>query len=287
MSIGIVTDTACDLPLTTLFEQGIAFVNHELVIEGQRKRDWRDVDPTMLYQILESSTVLPQLLAPDKDDFKKVYIRFLGQHEHIISIHVASQMSKTLRNAHQARNELKAENKITIIDSKTINVALAEMVLEANKLAKDGAPKDHILWSIEHILGSSSLYFSPESIKWLARRRESSSSKIVESFQNQRPIFKLSHGKTERVATVSGAQINTSIANALKADFQNNPIHLALSYAGDNRVEIDRAKHSLELSGLDIIQGRAQIMGSLLGIMLGPKSISIYAHKALSASLKL
>lgn len=286
MSIGIVTDTAVDLPITTMLEQGIAYLSHNIVVADDVKRDWRDIDPDKLYSLIETSESLPQLVPADKDNFKKVYLKFLEQHSHIISIHVSKQMSKTIEQAYIARKEIKAEDKITIIDSKTINIALAEIVLEANKLAKENAPKEQILWSIEHIQQSSRLYFVPHSIKWLADRKLSSANTVVKSLQGQCPIFGLANGKIQKLSNAYNSQVNDLISSFLLEEFSNKPIHFALSYAGSNRAAIEDMKRHFESSGLEILQGRAQKMGSLLGLMLGPKSISVYAHRSLGASLK-
>ncbi len=286
MSIGIVTDTSADLPITTMLEHGIAYVSHSIVVANEVKRDWRDVDPDKLYSLLQSAESLPQLVPASKDIFKKVYIKFLEQHSHIISIHVSNQMSKTIKQAYIARKEIKAEDRITIVDSKTINIALAEIVLEANKLAKENAPKEQVLWSVEHIQQSSKLYFAPNSIKWLANRKESSANTIVKNLQGQCPIFSLSNGKIQKLTNAHSHQVNEFIFKSLAEEFADNPIHFALSYAGNDRSAIEDMKRYFEGSGLEILQGRAQKMGSLLGLMLGPKSISVYAHKSLGASLR-
>ena len=286
MSIGIVTDTAADLPIRTMLEHGIAYVSHSIVFNKLAQRDWRDIDPDKLYNLLQNSNDIPQLIPASSEQFKTVYSNFLKQHDYIISIHVANQMSGTIKQAFAARKALAAEARISIVDSKTINIALAEMVLEANKLAKENAPKEQILWSVEHMQHSSQLYFVPESIKWLADRKASRASSIINNLQGQCPIFKLSNGKIQKLASLHSSQVKEYISKSLLAEFSNRPVHFALSYAGDDRAAVEDLKRHFEISGLEIIQARTQKMGSLLGLMLGPKSISVYAHKSLGACLK-
>jgi len=287
MSIGIVTDTAADLPIRTMLEHGIAYVSHSIVYNNFAQRDWRDLGPDKLYNLMKNSNSTPQLIAANSEQFKMVYSKFLERHDHIISIHVANQMSATIKQAFAARKALGVENRISIVDSRTINLGLAEMVLEANMLAKENAAKEHILWSIEHIQHSSQLYFVPESIKWLADRKASRASAIISKLQGQSPVFKLANGKIQKLTDLHSSQVNDYIFKAIKLEFADRPIHFALSYAGDDRAVIEGLKRHAEFAGLEIIRARTQKMGSLLGLMLGPKSISIYAHKSLGACLKL
>ncbi|HHO55511.1 MAG TPA: DegV family EDD domain-containing protein [Trueperaceae bacterium] len=286
MSIGIVTDTAADLAIRTMLEHGIAYVNHSIVVDNLARRDWRDLDPDKLYAILQNTQTPPQLRPASKNDFKTVYSNFLEQHQHLISIHVSNQMSGTIKHAFAARKELRFEDRVTIVDSKTISIALAEIVLEANKLAKQDEPIEQILWAIEHIQHSSSLYFVPDSIKWLANRKSTKSSSIIDSFQGQCPVFNLSNGKLQKLANLHKSQVKEYISKSLVAEYTDKPIHFALAYAGDDRAVIEGLKRHFEFSGLEIIRARTQKMGSLLGLMLGPKSISVYAHKSLGACLK-
>jgi len=287
MSIGIVTDTTSDLPIRTLLEHGIAYVSHSIVFNKIAQRDWRDIDPQELYNLMQNSNVVPQLIPATSEQFKRVYSNFLKQHSHLISIHVSNHMSGTIKNAFAARKELKAEDRITIVDSQTINIALAEMVFEANKLAKANAPKEQILWSVEHIQHSSKLYFVPESIDWLANRKASRTSSIINNLQGQSPVFKLANGKIQKLLNLHNSQVKDYISKSLRREYSDKPIHFALSYAGDDRAVVEGLKRHFEISGLEIIRARTQKMGSLLGLMLGPGSISVYAHKSLGACLKL
>lgn len=286
MSIGIVTDTACDLSIASLLRMGVAVAPHTLTLKGEMYRDWRDVDPPTLYGWMLDDNHLPKSEAPEPEAFIGVYRRFLKLHKEIISVHVSSQLSPTLEHARTAAKALQVEDRITFVDSGTVSVALAEMVTGAAELARSKASKQHILWELERIRKHMKLLCTPESLEWLVRYGKTGRpSSLLDTVTQQRPLFVLEKGVFNKHGNLTYTRVTDSLISMLRDEFGDTPIRLVMGTAGNNRADIESLKLSFGLSGLDVVRGRVQMLGSFLTCRYGPGTITVCAYPALSSAL--
>ena len=95
------------------------------------------------------SSELPSTSQPTPEDFKAVYEELLGKgHEAVISVHISSDMSKTVASARSAGAEIGNPN-IHVVDSRDVSLGLGRLVIEASHLIAEGKDAKSIVSELE------------------------------------------------------------------------------------------------------------------------------------------
>lgn len=279
MRIGIVTDSTCDLPAATLLRLGVAAVPLRVTLGKKVHRDWRDIDPAALYGQMESSDVMPTTSPPDTEDFITVYDRYLSAYDTIISVHISGALSETIDRAREAVAELGAEDRIEVVDSRQATAPLAEMVIEAATQASEGADLDQILWYLNRIRDSIYTLICPDSLKWLrAGGRIGQTKMMMGNLLGVRPVITLKDGAVEETGRTRHGNMIRAMVSRLDERFAGMPIHLTLFYTGQDRDSVEELKVAAEEAGLDIVSGRVQLLGPVIGSHLGPRTLGLCAY---------
>lgn len=285
-TIGIVTDSSCDLSVAALLRQGIAVAAHRLHVGNEIHRDWREVPPEKLYSWMLDQNLLPELEAPQPEDFVDVYRKFLDTHDELISVHLSAKLSPTLEHARMAARSLQVEDRITFVDSGTVSVGLGEVVTSAATLANSGASKQHILWEIDRVSRDITLFCTPESLEWLIKYKQTARpASVISTMTRQRPLYVLEQGDFKKHGNLTYTRVTDNLISLLKETFGNTPIRLSMGTAGTNRADIEGLKLSFGLSDLEVMRGRVQTLGGFLGCRYGPGTVVVCAHPAVSAAL--
>ena len=145
MAIKIVTDSTADISPEIAAELDISVVPVYVRFGTETYRDGLDLSPDDFYQKLASSNLFPNTSQPSPDDFVKVYAKALDRHDGVVSIHISSRISGTLRAAELAVSKLNAIKPVQLIDSKLNSAGLALVVMAAARLAKAGAGFDVVV----------------------------------------------------------------------------------------------------------------------------------------------
>ena len=288
MTVGIVTDSTCDLPAATLLRLGVAAVPLQVIVGEERYRDWRDVDPPTLYGWMRDEGALPRTSPPEPEDFLPVYRRFLASYDEVVSVHLSGKLSQTLEHARAAAAELGAEERIRFVDSGSATIALAEMVAAAAGEAAAGGDVEAVAFAAERIRDSVYILFSPPSLDWLvAGGRVGRARGLVGNLLGLRPILTIQEGEIATEATVRQGNAVDAMLRRLEERFGDTPVRVAIGYAGDDREEIERLKRLAERTSLTIVRGRVQAVGPVIGAHLGPGTTALCAYPDLGAALVL
>lgn len=284
MSVGIVTDSTCDLPAARLLKLGVAAVPLRIIIGDEVYRDWRDVEPGTLYRWMLEQGVVPQVTPPEVADFTAVYRRYLSAYDEIISIHHAGALSDTLKRAVQAALELGASKRIHHLDSYSSGGALAEIVMAAARQAANGASAAQVIDVAEHIRETIYTLLTPASLEWLELAEGISRSQAwLSNLFGLRPIFSLQDGELVLAGSARQSQVTQALIRRLKERFDGEPLLLTLAVAGREYQRVDQLRAALRASSIKLSQGRVQLLGPQLGSYLGPGTLAVCAYPASSA----
>ncbi len=164
--IAIVTDSSANLPEELVKEHGITIVPIYLLWNGVTYRDGIDLSPAELYRRLRESTTLPKTSAPSVGDFLKVYLALAQKAEVIISIHLPPNLSATYEAARTAAQMVEGA-KVYVANAHTAAAGQGLVVLEAARLAKQGAEPEEILKRVEEVGLKVHLYAFLSTLKYL------------------------------------------------------------------------------------------------------------------------
>ena len=277
MSVGVVTDSSCDLPAATLLRLGVAAVPLKVTVEGTIYSE-RDLDPFQLYGWMRKGGVLPQTSPPEVEDFVLVYERYLRAYDEVVSVHLSSALSDTLLRAREAAAGLGAEDRVHFVDSGSASAGLAEVVMAAQAAASSGAPADAVMAAAEGVKESSCCLLTLRSPRWLQGGGRGKVQGLANRLRGVKPVMTFQGGELRDDESLRRGALADGLAERLFERLGNEPLHLALGFAGE-REGLEEIKAALE-STLTIHRGRVQLIGAALGAHLGPGALLVCAHPA-------
>ena len=205
-SIGIITDSTCDLPADLIKEYNIQMV--PIVIQVGRKSylDKVEIKPKDFSHLLQTSKEKLSTSQPSPALFKKVYDEAILRYKSIISLHISEKLSGTIQGARMGCKDVEYSNKIHLIDSKTSSVALGLLVYETAQLIKNGFELEEIIDRLRRAIKNTRIFISIPTLKYLIRSGRLNKTKgFVGTLLNLKPVLTIdSQGCIIEAAKVIG-----------------------------------------------------------------------------------
>ena len=204
-SIKIVTDSTSDLSAEELQKHDIHMVPLNIHFRDKTFKDGIDLTPDSFYAMLTSDPEHPKTSQPSPADFKQKYEELLADGSVIVSIHISSKMSGTWQSATMAKNELNSD-KIHIIDSGFVSIALGLMAVECARARDEGKSVQDILAMVETVKSHMRVYFIVDTLEFLQKGgRIGKASAIIGGLLNIKPILMIKDGEVCPYEKVRGA----------------------------------------------------------------------------------
>ncbi|MEY4371305.1 MAG: hypothetical protein RL219_74 [Actinomycetota bacterium] len=140
MTIRIVTDSACDLPASTLAEHGITVVPLKIRFGDHEFVDREELSTAEFWARCSASAELPSTAAPSVGNFTTAYQRLAAEGATgIVAICLSSALSATMQSAQLAAGEVAGTIPVEVVDSRSVSLGLGMMVVAAAEAAARGA----------------------------------------------------------------------------------------------------------------------------------------------------
>jgi len=175
-SIGIVTDSTCDLPDDYLEKHDVRIVPLQVRFGDDEYLDRVTISAQEFYQRLSASDILPKTSQPATAAFKQVYEDMLRIYDSIVGIFISSGISGTFQNARTTSKFFK-DRKFAIIDSKITSLGMGILIKEAVKMRDEGKSLSEIEARLNDMSTRIRAYLSLETIDNLVRGGRLSKSK--------------------------------------------------------------------------------------------------------------
>jgi DegV family protein with EDD domain len=203
--VRIITDSTCDLTSELLKQHDIVAVPLNVHFGDEAYKDGIDLRPDNFYPMLRTNPIHPQTSQPSPADFKAVYEKLLGEDTDIVSVHISSKMSGTLQSAVMARQEL-GSDKIHIVDSGFVCVALGLMAIRAARAAAEGKSAAEVVSLLEKIKGRMQVYFIVDTLEYLQKGgRIGKASAVIGGLLHIKPILTIREGQVCPFEKVRGS----------------------------------------------------------------------------------
>lgn len=157
--VGIVTDSAADLPEEVIRAHGIQVVPLMLVTQDGVLRDGVDITAAEFHEWLVEDRVLPTTSQPPPGAFKDGFERCAQDSERVVSVVLASGLSGTFQSAEAAAG-LIDDIPVDLMDSQGVSLLQGLLVLKAAELAESGMDPAEIVAELERIRDQSGLLFT-------------------------------------------------------------------------------------------------------------------------------
>ncbi|MBL8057865.1 MAG: DegV family protein [Anaerolineales bacterium] len=204
MTIGIVTDTTCDIPATLVAEHNIVVVPAYVNMGEESYLDGVELSREEFYTRLPGCNPPPTTAAPSPGQFQQAYEQLAARGvTEILSIHLSSTLSNLYAAAQMAAQAI--ENvKVLAIDARQASMGLGFTVLAAARAAAAGRTLPDVAEMLKGLIQRTHLVAVIDTLEFLRRSgRLNSLQAGLGSLLQVKPIVKLHDGVilTERVRT--------------------------------------------------------------------------------------
>jgi DegV family protein with EDD domain len=204
MSIGIVTDSSCDLPQNIIDENNIVVVPMFINIGSESYRDGVDITREEFYSNLPVYKSPPKTAAPGPDAFRAVYQKMADAGiTEILSIHISSSLSGVMNSARQAAKEF-TPIPVTAFDSRQLSLGTGFQALAAAKAAALGRTMNEIINLLEDQISRTYSFAALGTLEFLKRSgRMNGAVFMLGNLLDIKPILRMYNGNptSERIRT--------------------------------------------------------------------------------------
>jgi DegV family protein with EDD domain len=208
MTIGVVTDSSCDLPPEFVQELKIAVIPLLINVGSTAYRDGVDLSREQFYAQLPDLKPPPVTAAPGTQVFRRAYDRLAaGGASEILSIHISSKLSAIVDVAQQAARETSAAA-VTVFDSRQLSLGTGFEVESAAQAARRGQSMGTILDMLQAQIGRTHVFAALDTLEYMRRGgRMNGAITALGSLLQIKPILKMHDGNptAERVRTQAGS----------------------------------------------------------------------------------
>lgn len=303
MRIGIVIDSACDLPKSYIDEHKLNIMPINLVIGDEIFIDERDPDQTIdFYKRYLSERNMDAETQPfSVEQITNLFLdKLVLNYDRVLVITLASSRSQVFENATKAsfailsgykerrqRAGVEGAFALRVVDSKTMFTGEAVLVHEAIRLLEQGTPFDKLRPAVEKLSMDVHAYLVPADLYYVrtrARKRGDRSvgifSYAVGSALDIKPILKAYRGDTFPVKKIQGFETAVSALFDIAIEAMNKGLHtklIAMSYAGNPQVikQHPRYQEFSQIAHKHGIELMLSVMSTTAGINVGPGSFSL------------
>ena len=230
-NIKIVTDSSITIEPEVVKEYGITIVPLSVMVDGVLYSD-SELGEGDFLRLMQSSKNLPKTSQPPVGVFAEIYEDLALDGSHIVSIHMSHALSGTVEAARQGATLSGAD--VTVIDSGFTDQALKFQVVEAAKLAKEGADLDTVLARIEEVKEKTELYIGVSTLENLVKGgRIGRVTGLLSSLLNIRVVMQMKDHQLEPIVKGRGNKTFKKWLDELVEKLSHSKVaEIGISYAG-------------------------------------------------------
>ena len=230
-NIKIVTDSSITIEPEVVKEYGITIVPLSVMVDGVLYSD-SELGEGDFLRLMQSSKNLPKTSQPPVGVFAEIYENLAADGDHIVSIHMSHALSGTVEAARQGATLSGAD--VTVIDSGFTDQAMKFQVVEAAKLAKEGADLDTVLARIEEVKEKTELYIGVSTLENLVKGgRIGRVTGLLSSLLNIRVVMQMKDHQLEPIVKGRGNKTFKKWLDELVEKLSHSKVaEIGISYAG-------------------------------------------------------
>ena len=250
--IAVVTDSTTYLPKELAQKHNISIAPQVLIWGDQTYKDGVDIESKEFFTRLKTAKVMPTTSQVSVISFQEIFQDLIDKDYEILAIHVSSKLSGTNQSATQARDLLGAAGeKVHIVDSQSVAMALGFQVLTVARAIEDGASLQDAIQLAETLHKNTGVFFAVDTLEFLHRGgRIGGAQRFLGTMLNMKPILAIQDGRVEgieRIRTKSKA-LDRVLEMVIEKTNGKSPIRLATLHANaenEAAVLLEKAKTQL------------------------------------------
>ncbi|MBO1755186.1 DegV family protein [Allobranchiibius sp. CTAmp26] len=286
MNVAVVTDSTAYLPGDLAARHHVRLVPLHVVVGGTSYEEGRDISSADVAQALRAFRPV-STSRPSPGAFLQVYeeLAHAGA-QHIVSVHISGAMSATASSAEIAAEESPVP--VTVVDSRSIGMAMGYAVLAAAEVAASGAPPEAVAQVAHDHAAAASVGFYVDTLEYLRRGgRIGKAAALFGSALAIKPLLTMNDGQIEpleRVRTTGKAlaRMRERAVEAAAAMDSPDGVDIAVHHL-DSRA---RAEQLVEDLAEAVPQARRVLLvelGAVVGAHVGPGTLATAVSPRLGA----
>ena len=230
-TVKIITDSSTTIEPQLVEELGITVVPLSVMIDGVLYSD-SDLKEGEFLNLMRNSKNLPKTSQPPVGLFAETFSDLAKDGSQIIAIVLSHALSGTVEAARQGG--VLSGVDVTVVDSTFTDQAAKFQVVEAARLAKEGASKEEILAAIERVRTKTELYIGVSTLENLVKGgRIGRVTGLISSLLNIRVIMEMKNHQLEPVVKGRGAKTFKKWLDEFINKIADKKIaEIGISYAG-------------------------------------------------------
>lgn len=165
----IVSDSTLDLTPELLERYQIPIIPLHVLLGDKEYRDGQDITPQEIYAWADANKTTPKTSAVSVEDSIAVLREVLAQSEEVICFCLGEKISASGKMMRLAIEELGAEDRAFVVDSRNLSTGIAQLVIEACLMADQGMRAAEIIPVIEELRPLVRSSFTVDTLRYLYR----------------------------------------------------------------------------------------------------------------------
>ncbi|MBQ6470027.1 MAG: DegV family protein [Lachnospiraceae bacterium] len=167
--IRIVSDSTSDLSKELIERWNISILPLHVLMGDEEYEDGPALSPEDIFRWSDEHKTTPKTSAPSAVSAIELFRGLLSEADDIIAFSISSSMSASFSVMEMAAEELKAENRIHVIDSQNLSTGIGLQVLRAAQHAENGVPAAEIVREIKEMRARVRASFVVDTLTYLHR----------------------------------------------------------------------------------------------------------------------
>lgn len=250
--IALVTDSTTYMPPELVQKYNISVAPQVLIWGDQTYKDGVDMESREFFTRLKTAKVMPSTSQVAVVSFQEIFQRLVDQGHEVLALLVSSKLSGTVQSAIQAKELIGAAGeKVNVVDSQSVAMALGFQVLAVARALEDGASLKDAIALAERSYQYTGVCFAVDTLEFLHRGgRIGGAQRFLGTMLNMKPILAIQDGRVEgidRIRTKNKAQ-DRVLELTIEKIAGRTPVRLATLHANaaeDARALLTRAEQAL------------------------------------------
>jgi fatty acid kinase fatty acid binding subunit len=275
--IAVVTDSTTYMPPELVKKYNISVAPQVLIWGDQTYKDGVDIESGEFFTRLKTAKVMPTTSQVAIISFQEIFQGLVDQGYEVLALLVSSKLSGTVQSAMQARDLMSsAREKVNVVDSQSVAMALGFQVLAVARALEDGASLKDAIALAEKSYQYTGVFFAVDTLEFLHRGgRIGGAQRFLGTMLNMKPILAIQDGRVEgieRIRTKNKAQ-DRVLELTIEKVAGRTPVRLATLHA--NAAEDAKALLARAEQALNPVESIFTEVSPTVGTHAGPGTVGL------------
>lgn len=279
MSIHIIADSACDLPVSYFTENHLTFIPLHVQLDEKEYEDGINIQSKAVYDAMRQGAA-PKTSQASPELFLKTFTELAEQKKQAVYIAFSSELSGTCQTAIMMKEQVKADYPdfdLDIIDTKCASLGYGLVVKRAVELVNTDISKEELVSQLKFHSQHMVHLFTVDNLEYLARGgRVSKTSAFVGGLLNIKPLLHVDDGKLVPLEKIHGKKklVKRTLELMKERGANLNQQTIGISHGDDVKAAMEWKKAIEDEFGTTSFD--IELIGATVGAHAGPGTIAIF-----------